>query len=299
MGINLSKTKTINKVRKIENRISDFEEIVLGYSKEEAIEEASRCLQCKNPTCVLGCPASNNIPLFIKYIQEDKIEKAKEVLNLTSNMSEICSRVCDHNKQCEGKCIRGKNGDPVAIGLLERYVSEQNSHKNAAEPQYLGKKVAIIGSGPAGLSCAEELTKLGYDVVVFEQENENGGLLTYGIPNYRLPIEVVNNKITQLKSMKVNFINNKSLGKDFTIKTLKNEGFAAIFIAIGAQKPKYMGIKGETLNGLITSNDFLKYIAQISKDLKTTQNLLIGKKVAVIGGGNSAIDATFLPINKF
>ena len=256
MAINNSKVKTPIKTQNINERISNFNEIVLGYSKEEAIIEASRCLNCKNPTCTSGCPASNNIPLFIKYIKEDDLEAAYSTIRLTSNMPEICSRVCDQRKQCEGKCIRAKNGEAVAIGKLERYICD-NFSKNAAKPQYFSKKVAIIGSGPAGLSCAEELNSLGCEVTVLEQKDKFGGLLTYGIPNYRLPYNIVENKIEKLKLQGVKFKNNTIFGKDFTLNDLKEKGFSAIFIAVGASKPKFMHIPGENLTNFLTSGKVL------------------------------------------
>ena len=261
----------------------------MGYSKEEAIIEASRCLNCKNPTCISGCPASNNIPLFIKYIKEDDLEAAYSTIRLTSNMPEICSRVCDQAKQCEGSCIRSKNGEAVAIGMLERFVCD-NVSKNAAEPQYFSKKVAIIGSGPAGLSCAEELNLLGYEVTVFEQKNRFGGLLTYGIPNYRLPYNIVINKINYLEAAGIKFKNNVTFGKNFNFKDLKNEGYDAIFVAVGATKAKYMRIPGEDLTYFYTSDEILESISKNTKRNDDSFTPILFGKVAVIGGGNSAID---------
>ena len=290
--INFSKTKTTCSRLNSKIRISDFSEIVLGYSKKEAIEEASRCLNCKNPTCINGCPAHNNIPLFIKCIREDNLNEAYKVLRITSNMSEICSRVCDHQKQCEGACIRSKNGEPVSIGLLERYVFDNVNLKNAAEPQYFLKKVAVIGSGPAGLSCAEELNLLGYDVTIFEKESIPGGLLTFGIPNYRLPYKLVEKKINSLKERNISFQTNIQFGTDLSFEDLKKQGFAAIFVGIGLNEPKFMGIPGEHFKGVYTSNDFLKYTSIFSKRINgEILPINIGSKVAVIGGGNSAIDA--------
>ena len=290
--INFSKTKTTSSRLNSKNRISDFSEIVLGYSKQEAIEEASRCLNCKNPTCINGCPAHNNIPLFIKYIREDNLNEAYKVLRITSNMSEICSRVCDYQKQCEGACIRSKNGEPVSIGLLERYVFDNVNLKISAEPQYFLKKVAVIGSGPAGLSCAEELNLLGYDVTIFEKESIPGGLLTFGIPNYRLPYKLVEKKINSLKEKNISIQTNIQFGTDLSFKDLKKQGFAAIFVAIGLSEPKFIGIPGEHFKGVYTSNDFLKYTSIFSKKINSEIPAInIGTKVAVIGGGNSAIDA--------
>lgn len=291
MNVNISKIKTQIKIKDVKERISNFDEIVLGYSKTEAIEEAKRCLNCKNPTCIFGCPANNDIPLFIHHIKRNNLEEAYNVLRLTSNMPEICSRVCDHSRQCEKHCVRAKNGEAVGIGMLERYICDNHISKNTAKPQHFSKKVAVIGSGPAGLSCAEELNKLGYLVTVFEAENEFGGLLTYGIPNYRLPYNVVKNKISTLKQSGIEFINNRKFGKDFDIETLKYQGFAAIFIAIGAPRAKYMGIPGEEAEGLLTSTAFLIHVANYSKDLREVSKEFIHGKVAVIGGGNSAIDA--------
>ena len=289
MSVNTSKVKTPIKTKNINERISNFDEIVLGYSKEEALNEAARCLNCKNPTCITGCPASNNIPLFIKYIKEDDLESAYKTLRLTSNMPDICSRVCDQAKQCEGRCVRAKNGEAVAIGMLERYVCD-NFSKNAAKPQYFSKKVAIIGSGPAGLSCAEELNSLGCKVTIFEQKEQFGGLLTYGIPNYRLPYDIVKNKIEELKRQGIKFKNNTLFGKDFTLNDLKEKGFSAILIAVGAGKPKYMHIPGEDLTNFITSEKVLDNISSFSKWIDNSNNPILYGKIAVIGGGNSAID---------
>lgn len=289
MSVNTSKVKTPIKTKNINERISNFDEIVLGYSKEEALNEAARCLNCKNPTCITGCPASNNIPLFIKYIKEDDLESAYKTLRLTSNMPDICSRVCDQSKQCEGQCIRSKSGEAVAIGMLERYVLD-NYSKNVAEPQYFSQKVAIIGSGPAGLSCAEELNSLGYGVTVFERKDRYGGLLTYGIPNYRLPYHFVEKKIEELKCRGIEFKNNCSFGKDFSFNSLKNEGYSAIFVAVGAGKAKYMHIPGEDLVNFLTSEEVLENISSLSKWNFSSKKPILYGKIAVVGGGNSAID---------
>ena len=293
MTINVSKVKTSCEVRKIEDRISDFKEIILGYSKEEALNEAARCLNCLNPTCIAGCPAGNNIPLFIKHIKEDNLSEAYKVLRLTSNMPEICSRVCDQSRQCEKHCIRAKNGESVSIGLLERYVCDNVAEniKNPAVLDSFSKSVAIIGSGPAGLACAEELIKGGYSVTIFESEDVFGGLLTYGIPNYRLPYNLVENKINQLKNSGVVFKNNIKFGVDLTVEDLKYVGFAAIFIAIGTPKAKYMSISGENSDVIITSNDFLKNVSIKSKNINNDVKSIIYGRVGVVGGGNSAIDA--------
>ena len=293
MAVNVSKVKTSCEARKIEDRISDFKEIVLGYSKEEALKEAARCLNCLNPTCIAGCPAGNNIPLFIKHIKEDNLSVAYKVLRLTSNMPEICSRVCDQSRQCEKYCIRAKNGESVAIGLLERYVCDNvvENIKNPAVLDSFSKTVAIIGSGPAGLACAEELIKGGYSVTIFESEDNFGGLLTYGIPNYRLPYNLVENKIIQLKNSGVIFKNNIKFGVDLTVEDLKYAGFAAIFISIGTPKAKYMGIPGEHSDVIITSNDFLKNVSIKSKNINNDVKSIIYGRVGVVGGGNSAIDA--------
>ena len=293
MAINVSKVKTSCEVRKIEDRISDFKEIILGYTKEEALNEATRCLNCLNPTCIASCPAGNNIPLFIKHIKEDNLSEAYKVLCLTSNMPEICSRVCDQSRQCEKHCVRAKNGESVAIGLLERYVCDNvdENVKNPAVHDSFSKSVAIIGSGPGGLACAEELIKGGYSVTIFESEDVFGGLLTYGIPNYRLPYNLVENKINQLKNSGVVFKNNIKFGVDLTVEDLKYAGFAAIFIAIGAPKAKYMGIPGENSDVIITSNDFLKNVSIKSKNINNDVKSIIYGRVGVVGGGNSAIDA--------
>ena len=287
MNVNISKEKTKVKTLTIEERLKNFNEIVKGYDESEAINEAKRCLNCKDPRCVLGCPAHNNIPMFIKQFIEGDIEGSYNTIQLTSNLSSICSRVCDQSRQCEGACIRNKTGEPVAIGLIERYISDYNMakiSKNAAETQYFDKKVAIVGSGPAGISCALKLSEYGYNVTIFEANDKIGGLLYNGIPRFRLPNDVLNLKLDELKKENIEIKTNSIFGFDFDVRSLKKAGYSAIFIGVGAQASKYMGIPGEDCDNLITSSDFLNAVSY-------GYDVNIGKKVIVVGGGNAAIDA--------
>lgn len=277
----------IEKKIDIDERVNSFKEVQIGLTQEEALIEASRCLNCKNPTCINGCPAHNNIPFFISHFKNNNLELAYETIKLTSNLPSICSRVCDQQKQCEGHCVKNRVGKPVKIGLLERYICDNfdsKSLKIAAEPQYFQKSVAVIGSGPAGISCALELAKSGVDVTIFEEKSEIGGLLRYGIPPYRLPKTVLDDAINELKNLNVKFEFNKKFSVDFTIEHLKYSGFAAIFVAIGSQKAKYMKIKGEESECLFNSTDFLYKVLNGEKPK-------VGPNVIVVGGGNAAIDA--------
>ncbi len=278
-------------------RATNFEEVCLGYNKEEAMEEASRCIGCKNAACVKGCPVSIDIPGFIGQVKEGNIEEAYKIISEASSLPAVCGRVCPQESQCEGKCIRGLKGDPISIGKLERFVADwafENDVHPEPPKEKNGKKVAVIGSGPAGVTCAGDLAKLGYDVTVFEALHELGGVLVYGIPEFRLPKErVVRKEIENVKRLGVKFETNVVVGKSVTIdQLLEEEGFEAIFIGSGAGLPKFMGIPGENANGVFSANEYLtrsNLMKAFREDSKTP--IMRGKKVAVVGGGNVAMDA--------
>ena len=275
-------------------RNKNFEEVELGYNDEEAVKEASRCLNCKNPRCVEGCPINIKIPEFISAIKDQDIEKAYNIISESSSLSAICGRVCPQEKQCEGKCIRGIKGDSIAIGALERYVSDKALLDNMQSKfikEKNNKKVAIIGSGPAGLACASELIKYGFSVVIYESLHKAGGVLTYGIPEFRLPKEIVNKQIDNLKKLGVKIKLNIPVGNAITINELKEE-YDAIFIGTGAGIPKFMGIDGEDANEVFSANEILTRI-NLMKSYKNNSKTPIKKSgiAYVIGGGNVAMDA--------
>ena len=275
-------------------RNKNFEEVELGYNDEEAVKEASRCLNCKNPRCVEGCPINIKIPEFISAIKDQDIEKAYNIISESSSLSAICGRVCPQEKQCEGKCIRGIKGDSIAIGALERYVSDKALLDNMQSKfikEKNNKKVAIIGSGPAGLACASELIKHGFSVVIYESLHKAGGVLTYGIPEFRLPKEIVNKQIDNLKKLGVKIKLNIPVGNAITINELKEE-YDAIFIGTGAGIPKFMGIDGEDANEVFSANEILTRI-NLMKSYKNNSKTPIKKSgiAYVIGGGNVAMDA--------
>ena len=278
-------------------RATNFEEVCLGYNMEEAMEEAQRCLNCKNAQCVKGCPVSINIPGFIEKVKEGKIEEAYQVISESSALPAVCGRVCPQESQCEGKCIRGIRGEAVSIGKLERFVAdwarEQKILPEGAKEKK-GKKVAVIGSGPAGLTCAGDLAKMGYDVTIFEALHEPGGVLVYGIPEFRLPKdEVVKKEIENVKSLGVQIETNVIVGKSVTIdELLGEEGYSAVFIGSGAGLPKFMGIPGENANGVFSANEYLtrsNLMKAFREDSPTP--IMKRRKVAVVGGGNVAMDA--------
>ncbi len=278
-------------------RATNFEEVCLGYSMEEAQAEASRCLKCKNAKCMTGCPVSIHIPDFIAKVQEGDIEGAANVIALSSALPAVCGRVCPQESQCEGVCIRGIKGEPISIGKLERFVadwSRENGFVPKAAEEKLGRKVAVIGSGPVGLTCAGDLAKLGYDVTIFEALHEPGGVLTYGIPEFRLPKNtVVRSEIENVKKLGVTIETNVIIGKTVTIDELfDEEGFEAVFIGSGAGLPKFMGIPGENANGVFSANEYLTR-SNLMKAFRDDYDTPIaaGKKVAVVGGGNVAMDA--------
>ena len=278
-------------------RAKNFEEVCLGYNIEEAKEEASRCLKCKNPQCQKGCPVSIDIPSFIKEVEDGNIEEAAKIIGRSSALPAVCGRVCPQESQCEGKCIRGIKGEPISIGKLERFVADW-SRENGIEPEKAaesnGKKVAVIGSGPSGLTCAGDLAKLGYDVTIFEALHEPGGVLVYGIPEFRLPKDtVVKHEIENVKKLGVKIETNVVIGHSTKIDELLNEeGFDAVFIGSGAGLPRFMGIPGESANGVFSANEYLTR-SNLMKAFKEEYDtpIVAGKKVAVVGGGNVAMDA--------
>ena len=278
-------------------RATNFEEVCLGYNKEEAMEEASRCLNCKNAQCIKGCPVSIQIPDFIAAVKDGDIEKAYEVISESSALPAVCGRVCPQESQCEGKCIRGIKGEAVSIGKLERFTADwarENGIKPQGASEKNGHKVAVIGSGPAGLTCAGDLAKLGYDVTIFEALHEAGGVLVYGIPEFRLPkSKVVAAEVENVKSLGVKIETNVITGRSVTIDELmEKEGFEAVFIGSGAGLPRFMGIPGEQAKGVFSANEFLTR-NNLMKAFKEGYDTPIarGKKVVVVGGGNVAMDA--------
>lgn len=277
-------------------RATNFDEVCLGYDMDEAVNEANRCLGCKNAKCIEGCPVSINIPEFIGHLKNGEVKEAFDVISESSALPAICGRVCPQESQCEGKCIRGIKGEPVSIGKLERFTADW-AKENGIKPQpgdvKLDKKVAVIGSGPAGLTCAGDLAKLGYKVTIFEALHEAGGVLVYGIPEFRLPKEaVVKKEIENVKALGVEIETNAIVGKSITIDGLFDEGYDAVFIGSGAGLPKFMGIPGEQANGVFSANEYLTR-SNLMKAFDENSNtpIMHGKKVAVVGGGNVAMDA--------
>ncbi len=278
-------------------RAKNFDEVCLGYNKEEAMAEASRCLKCKNPQCVKGCPVNIDIPGFIAEVEKGDDTAAYHVISKFSALPAVCGRVCPQESQCEAKCIRGIKGDAVSIGKLERYVADtarENGIQPKAPDSKNGKKVAVIGSGPAGLTCAGDLAKMGYEVTIFEALHKAGGVLSYGIPEFRLPKDsVVQSEIENVKALGVKIETNVIIGKSTTIdELLAEEGFDAVFIGSGAGLPKFMGIPGENANGVFSANEYLtrSNLMHAFDDAYDTP-IVAGNKVAVVGGGNVAMDA--------
>lgn len=278
-------------------RATNFEEVCYGYNKEEAVEESQRCITCKNAKCVEGCPVSIDIPSFIAAVKEEKFEEAFQIISKSSALPAVCGRVCPQESQCEGRCIRGKKGDPISIGKLERFVADwarENGIKPAAPAEKNGKKVAVIGSGPSGLTCAGDLAKLGYDVTIFEALHKAGGVLVYGIPEFRLPKDrVVGPEVENVKSLGVKIETDVIVGRTVKLDDLiEEEGFDAVFIGSGAGLPKFMGIPGETACGVLSANEYLtrnNLMKAFNEDYDTP--IVHGKKVVVVGGGNVAMDA--------
>ncbi len=278
-------------------RATNFDEVCLGYTEEEAVQEASRCLNCKNPMCVTQCPVTINIPTFIQHVKNREFEKAAKIIAESSALPAVCGRVCPQEVQCEGKCVLGIKGEAVAIGKLERFVADWSRENNIDLSEVeakKNKKVAVIGSGPAGLTCAGDLAKKGYDVTIFEALHEPGGVLVYGIPEFRLPKDtVVKHEIENVKKLGVKIETNVIVGRTVTIdELLEDEGFDAIFIGSGAGLPKFMGIPGENSNGVFSANEFLtrNNLMKAFKEGYSTP-IKVGEKVAVVGGGNVAMDA--------
>ncbi|MBY7065012.1 NADPH-dependent glutamate synthase [Clostridium sporogenes] len=294
----------MNKMKKIPVREQDpkvratnFEEVCLGYNEEEAVKEASRCLNCKKPMCVTKCPVSIGIPEFIQHVKNKEFEDAAKTIAKYSALPAVCGRVCPQESQCEGKCVLGIKGEPVAIGKLERFVADWSREHNvdlSEREESKNKKVAVIGSGPAGLTCAGDLAKKGYDVTIFEALHEPGGVLVYGIPEFRLPKEtVVKHEIENVKKLGVKIETNVIIGRTVTIDELvEEEKFDAVFIGSGAGLPRFMGIPGENANGVFSANEFLTR-NNLMKAFKAEYDtpIKVGQKVAVVGGGNVAMDA--------
>ena len=276
-------------------RAKNFEEVCYGYNEEEAMAEAARCIGCKNAQCVKGCPVSIDIPGFIAHVKKGEFAEAFQVISKSSALPAVCGRVCPQETQCEGKCIRGIKGDPVSIGKLERFVADwAREHGIKPEPaaEKNGKKVAVIGSGPSGLTCAGDLAKMGYDVTIFEALHEPGGVLVYGIPEFRLPKAIVQKEVDNLVAMGVDIETNMVIGKTLTIDELFGMGYEAVFVGSGAGLPNFMGIPGESLKGVYSANEFLtrSNLMKAYKDDPVTP-ISKGGKVAVVGGGNVAMDA--------
>ena len=277
-------------------RNKNFSEVALGYTEEMAIDEAKRCLNCKTPKCVSGCPVKINIPEFIKYVAEGKFLEAYNVISKSSSLPAVCGRVCPQENQCEGVCVRGVKGESVAIGRLERFVADwyrENKPQQVTEIKSNGHKVAVVGSGPSGLACAGDLAKLGYEVTIFEALHLAGGVLVYGIPEFRLPKSIVQDEIEGIKKLGVKVETNVVIGKTIEISELMNEyGFEAVFVGSGAGLPKFMNIPGENLKGVYSANEFLTRVNLMKAYLpNSTTPIKQISKVAVVGGGNVAMDA--------
>ena len=285
-------------------RIRNFDEVALGLTEKQAIEEAKRCLNCKNPKCISGCPVGINIPEFIQLIKQKRYQEAAKVIKRDNLLPAICGRVCPQEDQCEKACILSKTNNPIKIGYLERFVADYGIKNNPQKEEEAisyqlsaissqQPKVAVIGSGPSGLTCASELRKLGYKVVIFEALHKPGGVLTYGIPSFRLPNEIVNYEIGNLEKIGVEVKTNTVIGKIKTIDQLLDEGFSAVYIATGAGHPVFMGIPGEDLNYVYSANEFLTRVnlMEAYKFPEVDTPIILGKKVAVVGGGNTAMDA--------
>lgn len=292
---NMSLKKNEMPTQSPEIRARNFGEVALGYDSDTAIDEAMRCLNCKNMPCVAGCPVNIHIPAFIEKVKEGDFEAAYKIISESSSLPAVCGRVCPQESQCESKCVRGIKGEPVGIGRLERFVADwHNEHSDEAlqAPESNGHKVAVVGSGPSGLTCAGDLAKKGYKVTVFEALHTAGGVLVYGIPEFRLPKAIVKKEVEGLKSLGVDIETNMVIGKTLTVDELFDMGYEAVFIGSGAGLPRFMGIEGESLNGVYSANEFLtrSNLMKAYKDDSDTP-IIKAKKVAVVGGGNVAMDA--------
>ena len=296
MAFNMDPKKCPMPTQDPDIRNKNFEEVALGYTAEMAVNEAKRCIHCKNKPCQTGCPVGIDIPEFIGHVAEGDFEAAYQVINRSSSLPAVCGRVCPQESQCEGKCTRGIKNEPVGIGRLERFVADwhrENVHTAPVVPESNGHKVAIIGAGPAGLTAAGDLAKLGYKVTVYEALHVAGGVLMYGIPEFRLPKAIVQQEIDGLKKMGVDFECNMVIGKVLTIDELMDEyGYEAVFVGSGAGLPRFMGIPGESLKGVYSANEFLTRSNLMKAYLPTSKTpIRTGRKVAVVGGGNVAMDA--------
>ena len=292
---NMKLTKNPMPSQPADVRNGNFDEVALGYTAEMAIDEAQRCLSCKHRPCVGGCPVRIDIPAFIAKVADGDFEAAYQIIAQSSALPAVCGRVCPQESQCEGKCVRGVKGEPVAIGRLERFVADwhnQNATAAPEKPESNGRKVAVIGSGPSGLTCAGDLARKGYDVTVYEALHLAGGVLVYGIPEFRLPKAIVRKEIDGLKAMGVEILTNMVIGKVLTIDELFEMGYEAVYIASGAGLPRFMGIPGESLKGVYSANEYLTRINLMKAYLPESKTpIMKSRKVAVVGGGNVAMDA--------
>ena len=292
---NMTMTKTPMPEQEPNVRNKNFKEVALGYTAEMAIEEAKRCLHCKKPMCVDGCPVNIHIPDFIAKVAEGDFAAAYEIITSTNSLPALSGRVCPQESQCECKCIRGVKGEPVAIGRLERFVADwyrENVNKMPEKPESNGIKVAVVGSGPAGLTCASELAKKGYEVSIFEALHTAGGVLVYGIPEFRLPKAIVANEVKKLEAMGVKVMTNMVIGKVLSVDELFEMGFKAVFVGSGAGLPMFMHIEGEALKGVMSANEYLTRINLMKAYTEESDTpVIVSKSVAVVGGGNVAMDA--------
>ena len=292
---NMSLTRNAMPTQDASVRAHNFDEVALGYTGQQAIDEAMRCLNCKNMPCVAGCPVKIHIPEFINKIKEGDFEGAYQVISKSSSLPAVCGRVCPQETQCESKCVRGMKGESVGIGRLERFVADWHNTfatEEPVRPQSNGHKVAVVGSGPSGLTCAGDLVKKGYEVTVFEALHTAGGVLVYGIPEFRLPKKIVAKEVETLKKLGVKIETNVVIGKTLTIDELFEQGFEAVFVGSGAGLPNFMGIPGEALNGVYSANEFLTRSNLMKSYLDNPETpIMKGGKVAVVGGGNVAKDA--------
>ncbi len=296
MDKNMSMTKVAMPEQEPNVRNKNFSEVALGYTKEMAMEEARRCLNCKHKPCMTGCPVNVPIPGFIEKVAEGDFDAAYEIITSENALPAICGRVCPQENQCEGKCVRGIKGEPVAIGRLERFVADYhmaNAKPTETKIEKNGKRVAVVGSGPSGITCAGELIKKGYDVTVFEALHKAGGVLSYGIPEFRLPKDLVAKEIETVEKLGVDIETNVIVGRSVTIDELMEQGYGAVFVGSGAGLPRFLNIPGENLLGVYSANEFLTRV-NLMKAYKfpdTPTPIKVGKKVAVVGAGNVAMDA--------
>ncbi len=292
---NMSLTKTPMPEQEANIRNKNFKEVSLGYTAEMAVEEAKRCLNCKKPQCVGGCPVNIRIPEFIAKVAEGDFAAAYEIITSTNALPALSGRVCPQESQCESKCVRGVKGEPVAIGRLERFVADwyrENVNKMPEKPESNGIKIAVVGSGPSGLTCASELAKKGYEVSIFEALHTAGGVLVYGIPEFRLPKSIVANEVKKLEAMGVQVMTNMVIGKVLSIDELFEMGFKAVFVGSGAGLPMFMHIPGEALKGVMSANEYLTRINLMKAyNEESDTPVIVSKAVAVVGGGNVAMDA--------